>query len=86
MLSLHNNQQKVSSIVHPHHVIRVTELLEQSVIQSLLLTHHCYNLPCVYFLKFTTVITTQHGLRLISVTGISICIILSCIFLRWICI
>jgi len=42
MLSLDSNQQKVSSIVHPHHVIRVTELLEQSVIQSLLLTHHCY--------------------------------------------
>ena len=42
MLSLDNDQQKVSSIVHPHHVIRVTELLEQSLIQSLLLTHHCY--------------------------------------------
>jgi len=72
--------------VHPHHVIRVTELLEQSLIQSLLLTHHCYSLPCVYFLTFTTVITSQHGLRLTTVTGIWICIILSCICLHWICI
>jgi len=78
--------KKVSSVVHPHHVIRVTELLEQSLIQSLLLTHHCYSLPCVYFLTFTTVITSQHGLRLITVTGIWIYIILSSIFLHWICI
>jgi len=49
MLSLDNDQQKVSSIVHPHHVIRVTGLLEQSLIQSLLLTHHCYSLPRVAF-------------------------------------
>jgi len=55
-------------------------------IQSLLLTHHCYSLPCVYFSTFTTVITSQHGLRLITVTGIWICIILSCILLHWICI
>jgi len=74
------------SVVHPHHVIRVTELLEQSLIQSLFLTHHCYSLSCVYILTFTTVITSQHGLRLITVTGIRICIILSCIFLHWICI
>jgi len=47
--------------VHPHHVIRVTELLEQSLIQSLLLAHHCYSLPCVYILTFTKVITSQHG-------------------------
>jgi len=79
--------KKVSSVVYPHHVIRVTELLEQSLIQSLFLTHHCYcSLPCVYILTFTTVITSQHGLRLITVTGIWICIILSCIFLHWICI
>jgi len=58
MLSLDNDQQKVISIVHPHHVIRVTGLLEQSLIQSLLLIHHCYSLPCVYFFTFTTVITT----------------------------
>jgi len=77
--------KKVNSIMHPHHVIGVTELLEQSLIQSLVLTHHCYSLPCVYFLTFTTVITSQHGVRLITVTGIWICIILSCIFLRWIC-
>jgi len=86
MLSLDNNQQKVSFIMHPHHDIRVTEVLEQSLIQSVLLSHHCYSLPCVYFLTFTTVITTQHGLRLMSVTGIWICIILSCIFLHWLCI
>jgi len=49
MLSLDNDQQKVSSIVHPHHFIGVTELLGQSLIQSLLLAHHCYSLPCVYF-------------------------------------
>jgi len=78
--------KKVSSIVHPHRVIRVTELLEESLIQSLLLTHHCNSLPCVYFLTFTTVITSQHRLRLITVTGVSICIILSCIFSHWICI
>ena len=77
--------KKVSSVVHPHDVIRVTELLEQSLIQSLLLTHHCYSLPYVYILTFTPVITSQQGLRLITVTGIWICIILSCIFLRWIC-
>jgi len=86
MLSHGNDQQKVSFIVHPHHVIRVTELLEQSLIQSLLLTHHCSSLPCVCFLTFTTVITSQHELRLITVTGIWICIILSCIFLHWLCI
>ena len=84
MLSPDNDQQKVSSVVHPHHVIRVTELLEQSLIQSLLLTHHCYSLPCVCILTFTTVIKSQHGLRLITVTGIWICIILNCIFLHWI--
>jgi len=86
MLSPDNDQQKVSSVVHPHHVIRVTELLERSLIQSLLLTHHCYSLPCVYILTFATVITSQHGLKLITVTGIWICIILSCMFLHWICI
>jgi len=94
MLSLDNDQQKISSIVHPHHVIRVTELFEQSLIQSLLLIHHCLirhwfiGLPCVglYFLTFTRVIKTQHGLMLISVRGIWICIIMSCIFLHWICI
>jgi len=64
MLSPDNDQQKVGSTVHPHHVITVTELLEQSLIQSLLLTYHWYSLPCVYFLSFTTVITSQHGLRL----------------------
>jgi len=37
MLSPDNDQQKVSSVVHPHYVMRVTELLEQSLIQSLLL-------------------------------------------------
>jgi len=47
MLSLDNDQQTVSSIVHPHHITRVTELLEQSLIQSLLLTHRCYSLPSV---------------------------------------
>jgi len=78
--------KKVSSIVHPHHVIRVTELLKQSLIQSLLLTHHCYSLLCAYLLKSTTVITLQHKLSLIAVTRIWICIILSCIFLHWICI
>jgi len=78
--------KKVISVVHPHHVIKVTELLEQSLIQSLLLTHHCYSLPCAYILTFTTVITWQHGLTLITVTGIWICIILSCIFLHWVCI
>jgi len=78
--------KKVSSIVHPHHVIRVTELFEQSLIQSLFLTHHCYSLPCIYFLIFTTVITSQHGLRLRTVTGNWICVILSCMFLHWICI
>jgi len=52
--------KKVSSVVHPHYVIRVIELHEQSLIQSLLLTHHCYSLPCVYILTFTTVITSQH--------------------------
>jgi len=36
-----------NSVVHPHHVIRVTELLEESLIQYLLFTHHCYSLPCV---------------------------------------
>jgi len=86
MLSPDNDQQKVSSVVHPHHVIRDTELLEQSLIQSLLLTHHSYSLTCVYILIFTTVITSQHGLRLITVAGIWICIILSCVFLHWICI
>jgi len=86
MLILDTDQQKVSSIVHRHHVIRVTELLEQSLIQSLLPTHHGYSLPCVYLLTFTTVIRTQHGLRLISVTGIWICIILNCILLHGICI
>jgi len=54
--------KNVSSIVHPHHVIIVTELLEQSLIQSLLLAHHRYSLPCVYFLTFTTVVTSQHGI------------------------
>jgi len=39
--------KKVSSVVHLHHVIRVKELLEHSLIQSLLLTHHCYSLRCV---------------------------------------
>jgi len=52
-----SRSKNVSSVVHSHHVIRVTELLEQSLIQSLLLTHHCYSLPCVYILTFTTVIT-----------------------------
>ena len=51
-----------------------------------ILTHHCYSLPYVYILTFTTVITSQHGLRLITVTGIWICITLSCVFLRWMCI
>jgi len=37
--------KKVSSVVHPHHVIRVTQLLEHQLIQFLLLTHHCYSLP-----------------------------------------
>ena len=78
--------KKVSSVVYPHHVIIVTELLEQSLIQSLSLTHHCYSLPCVYILTFTTVITSQHGLRLITVTGTWISTMLSCIFLHWICI
>jgi len=78
--------KKVSSVVHAHHVIIVTELLEHQLIQSLLLTHHCYSLPCVYILTFTTVITSQHGLRLITVKGIWICIVLSCIFLHWICV
>jgi len=59
--------KKVSSVVHPHHVIRVTELLEQSLIQSLILTHHCYSLPCVYISTFTTVITSQHGLRPVAI-------------------
>jgi len=45
MLSLDNDQQKVSSVVHPHQVIRVTEVLEQFLMQSLLLTHHCYSQP-----------------------------------------
>jgi len=76
--------EKVSSVVHPHHVIRVTELLEQSLIQFLLLTHHCFSQSCVCILTFTTVITSQHGLRLITVTDIWICIIMSCIFLHWI--
>jgi len=75
-----------SSVVHSHHVIRVTELLEHQLIQSLLLTHHYYSLPCVYILTFTTVITSKHVLRQITVTGIWICIILSCIFLHWMCI
>jgi len=61
--ALTNDQQKVSSIMHPHHVVRVTELFEESLIQSLLLTHHCYSPPCVYFLTFTTVITSQYGLK-----------------------
>ena len=78
--------KKVSSVVHPHHVIRVTELLEQSLIQSRLLTYHCYTQLCAYILTFTTVITSQHGIRVITVTGIWICIIMSCIFLHWICI
>ena len=86
MLSPDNDQQKVSSVVHPHHVIRVTELLEQLFVQSLSLTHHCYSLPCVYILTFTTVITSQHGFSLITVTEIWVCITWNCIFLHWICI
>ena len=43
MWSPDSDHKKVSSVVHPHHVISVTKLLEQSLIQSLLLTHHCYS-------------------------------------------